>query len=490
MTQHKGSLSGNCTKNQNQLTFSLLTSSVKRRQLVSDLKEAILGTEQDFTQGNLSRALFLLSVPMVLEMLLESVFAVVDIFFVSRLGPDAIATVGLTESVITIVYAVAVGLSMATSSMVSRRIGEKNPGEAANTAFQAILIGSIISLFIAIPGVIWSSDILALMGASNAIVQEMHGYAAWMLGGNIAIMLLFINNAIFRSAGDAAISMRVLWFANLINIVLDPLLIFGIGPFEGWGIRGAAIATTTGRGLAVLFQFYLLFFGYKRVKLTPRNLRIDVSVMGRLLRISLGGIGQNLIATSSWVGLVRIISVFGSVALAGYTIAIRIVIFALLPSWGLSNAASTLVGQNLGAGHPGRAEKSVWAAAWVNMILLAVTGAAMMLFSEDLVRVFISEEEVVRAGSLGLRIISAGFVAYGLGMVLVNSFNGAGDTMTPTWINVFCFWLFEIPLAWILAMEVGMAETGVFLAIVIAESAMTLTAWLLFRRGKWKERKV
>ena len=449
-----------------------------------------MGTEQDFTSGKLSRALFLLSVPMVLEMLLESVFAVVDIFFVSKLGPDAIATVGLTESVITIVYAIAVGLSMATSSMVSRRIGEKNHDGAAQTAVQAILIGIFISLIIAIPGAIFASDILSLMGASGAIVSEMSGYATWMLGGNVVIMLLFINNAIFRSAGDAAISMRVLWFANILNIVLDPLLIFGIGPFEGLGIKGAAIATTTGRGLAVLFQFYLLFYGKKRVQLSWRHLKVDFGIMRRLIRISLGGIGQNLIATSSWIGLVRIISIFGSVALAGYTIAIRIVIFALLPSWGLSNAASTLVGQNLGAKQPERAEKSVWAAAWVNMILLAVVGAFMMLFSDSLVRLFIETPDVVSAGSMGLRIVAAGFIAYGLGMVMVNAFNGAGDTMTPTWINVFCFWLFEIPLAWFLAIPAGMNETGVFLAIVGAETAMTITAWLLFRRGKWKLRKV
>ncbi|MBN1199749.1 MAG: MATE family efflux transporter [Bacteroidales bacterium] len=466
------------------------SSADKRHQMMRDLKEAIMGTEQDFTRGKLSRALFLLSVPMVLEMLLESVFAVVDIFFVSKLGPDAIATVGLTESIITIVYAIAVGLSMATTSMVSRRIGEKNPDGAANTAFQAILVGSFISLLIAVPGVIFASDILTLMGASGKIVAEMHGYATWMLGGNMVIMLLFINNAIFRSAGDAAISMRVLWFANILNIILDPLLIFGIGPFEGLGIRGAAIATTIGRGLAVLFQFYLLFYGKKRVRLSWRHLKVDFRLIGKLIRISLGGIGQNLIATSSWIGLVRIISIFGSVALAGYTIALRIVIFALLPSWGLSNAASTLVGQNLGAKQPERAEKSVWAAAWVNVILLAFAGTGMMFFSHSLVRMFINDPDVIRTGSLGLRIVAAGFIAYGLGMVMVNAFNGAGDTMTPTWINVFCFWLFEIPLAWLLAIPAGMNETGVFLAIVAAETTMTLTAWILFRRGRWKLKEV
>lgn len=455
-----------------------------------DLKEAIAGTEQDFTTGKLRRAIFLLSVPMVLEMLLESIFAVVDIFFVSKLGPEAIAAVGLTESIITLIYAIAIGLSMATASMVSRRIGEKNPDAAAVVAVQAILVGILVSLMIAIPGSLLSRKILELMGASPAIISEMWGYTAWMLGGNMVIMLLFIINAIFRSAGDAAISMRVLWFANLLNIVLDPLLIFGIGPFDGFGITGAAIATNTGRGLAVLYQFYLLFFGRKRVRLELHHLRVDMNVMWRLIRISMGGIGQYIIATSSWIGMVRIISVFGSVALAGYTIAIRIIIFALLPSWGLSNAAATLVGQNLGAKQPKRAERSVWATAWINMILLALVGAVLMVFSDGFIRLFIDDLEVIAVGALGLRIISAGFIAYGLGMVMVNAFNGAGDTMTPTWINVFCFWLFEIPVAWLLAIPAGMKESGVFLAIVAAETLMTLLAWLLFRRGSWKKKVV
>jgi len=455
-----------------------------------DLKEAIAGSEQDFTTGKLSRALFLLSVPMVLEMMLESVFAVVDIFFVSRLGSDAIATVGLTESVITLVYAIAIGLSMATSSMVSRRIGEKNSQAAGIVAVQAIVAGLLVSLAIAIPGSLFPGEILALMGASDVILNEMQGYMAWMLGGNVVIMLLFIINAIFRSAGDAAVSMRVLWFANLLNIVLDPLLIFGFGSFEGWGIRGAAIATTSGRGIAVLYQFYLLFFSRKRIHLTRIHLKLDLNVMWKLIKISLGGIGQNLIATSSWIGMVRIISVFGSVALAGYTIAIRIVIFALLPSAGLSNAASTLVGQNLGAKQPKRAERSVWVTAWANMILLAILGSVLVLFSDTFIRLFINDPEVIRKGAIGLKIISSGFIAYGLGMVMVHSFNGAGDTVTPTWINLCCFWLFEIPLAWLLAIPSGMGETGVFLAIVAAETLMTLTAWALFRRGRWKLREV
>lgn len=454
--------------------------------LFRDLLEAISGTDQDFTSGKLSRAIFLLSVPMVLEMMMESLFAVADIFFVSKLGADAIATVGITESMITLVYAIGFGLAMSTSSLVSRRIGEKNPEGASVVAVQAILTGILVSFFIAIPGMIWSKTFLEWMGASDIIVRELHGYTQWMLGGNLVIMLLFIINAIFRSAGDAAISMRVLWMANILNILLDPILIFGLGIIPPLGVTGAAIATNTGRGLAVCYQFYLLFYGKKRVRLSARHLRFDFPVMWKLIRISFGGIAQNIIATSSWIGLVRIISIFGSVVLAGYTIAIRIVIFALLPSWGLSNAASTLVGQNLGAKKPERAERSVWFAAWVNMILLAVVGVILMVFSERFIGFFILDSDVIAAGSTGLRIISAGFVAYGLGMVLVNSFNGSGDTITPTWINVCCFWLFEIPLAYLLAIWSGMHETGVFVAIVIAETMMTLTSYLVFRRGKWK----
>jgi putative MATE family efflux protein len=457
---------------------------------LQDLKEAIAGTDQDFTEGRLGRAIFLLSVPMVLEMVMESMFAVADIFFVSKLGADAIATVGITESMITIVYAVGFGLAMSTSSLVSRRIGEKNPAGAAVAAVQAIYTGIGVSLLIAVPGILWADDLLRLMGANRNIVNGMSGYTRLMLGGNVVIMLLFIINAVFRSAGDAAVAMRILWFANLINITLDPILIFGLGPVPAFGVTGAAIATTTGRGLAVCYQLYLLFYGHKRIRITVKDLGIKPKVMWKLVKISFGGIAQNIIATSSWIGLVRIISMFGSTVVAGYTIAIRIIIFALLPSWGLSNAASTLVGQNLGAKKPERAERAVWFAARVNMIMLAVMGVVLMVFSGFFIRLFISDGPVVEVGIFGLRIISAGFVAYGAGMVLVNAFNGAGDTMTPTRINVFCFWLFEIPLAWALAVWAGMEQTGVFTAIVIAETAMTIVAWRLFRKGSWKLKQV
>lgn len=456
------------------------------KRLYHDIIEAIGGTEQDFTEGKLSRAILLLSIPMVLEMVMESVFAIADIFFVSKLGPDSVATVGITESMITIVYAISIGISMATTSIVSRRIGEKNPDKAARTALQSIITGFIASLLIAVPGVIYAPDLLRLMGANEIIASELSGYTRVMLGGNVVIMLLFIINAVFRSSGDAAISMRVLWIGNIINIILDPCLIFGLGPFPELGITGAAVATTTGRGIAVIYQLYLLFWGNKRVQIKVEHIRINFRLIAHILKISAGGIGQNLIATSSWIALVRIISNFGSEALAGYTIAIRIILFALLPSWGISNAAATLVGQNLGAKKPGRAEKSVWVTGIVNMILLSLFGGIILLDPEPLILFFIKDPAVVASGTAGLRILSIGFISYGLGMVLINSFNGAGDTATPTLINLFSFWLIEIPLAAILANRVLNGENGVFIAIVIAESIMTLTAWLIFRRGKWK----
>lgn len=462
----------------------------KIKSFLRDIKEAVSGTDQDFTEVKLSRAILFLSIPAVLEMIMESVFVIVDIFFVSKLGADAVATVGITESMITIVYAISLGLATATTSMVSRRIGEKNPEKASQTAFQAILTGIIVSILIAVPGAIYSERLLEAMGASSKIAEQLSGYTRIMLGGNVVIMLLFIINAIFRSAGDAAIAMRVLWLGNIINIILDPCFIFGLGPFPELGVSGAAVATTTGRGTAVLYQFWLLFYGKKRIQLSLSNLTVNVKIMTTLIRLSLGSIGQNLIGTTSWIALVRIISVFGSEIVAGYTIAIRIISFVLLPSWGISNAASTLVGQNLGAKKPDRAERAVMATGYVNMILLGVVGLILILFPAYFINFFIKDEAVQEAGVVCLRIVSIGFIAYGFGMVLVNSFNGAGDTNTPLKINIFAFWLIEIPLAWILSLKAGMNERGVFTAIVIAESIMTLTAWLVFRRGKWKLKEV
>ncbi|HVN57385.1 MAG TPA: MATE family efflux transporter [Bacteroidales bacterium] len=460
------------------------------RSLTADIIEAVSGSEQDFTEGRLSRAIFLLSVPAVLEMIMESIFVVTDIFFVSKLGSPAVATVGLTESMITIVYAISIGLATATTSMVSRRIGEKNSEGASRTAVQAILTGITISLIIGIPGAIFSKNLLHAMGASPEIISQMSGYTTIMLAGNTVIMLLFIINAVFRSAGDAAVAMRVLWAGNIINIILDPCLIFGLGPFPEFGIKGAAIATTTGRGIAVLYQFYLLFLGRKRIQISRKQIGIDLKVISRLIKLSLGSIGQNLIGTSSWIALVRIISEFGSGIVAGYTIAIRIVSFTLLPSWGISNAASTLVGQNLGARKPERAERAVIITGLVNMALLGSIGILLVCFPAPFIRLFIHEPVVVNSGIECLRIVSIGFISYGLGMTLVNSFNGAGDTATPLRINVFAFWMLEIPLAYILSLKTGMHEKGVFAAIVIAETVMTIIAWIVFRKGKWKMKEV
>lgn len=462
----------------------------KAKLLLSDIKEALAGTEQDFTEVKLSRAIFLLSVPAVLEMIMESVFVITDIFFVSRLGADAVATVGITESIVMIVYAISIGLAVATTSMVSRRIGEKDAERASITAFQAIFTGLIVSFLIGLPGLIYSPRLLEIMGASPFIIKELSGYTRIMLGSNTVIMLLFIINAVFRSSGDAAIAMRILWIGNIINIVLDPCLIFGWGPFPEMGITGAAIATTLGRGLAVLYQFFLLFYGRKRIQMYVRHLKINIKIIIRLLRLSLGSIGQNLIGTISWIALVRIISIFGSETVAGYTIAIRVITFILLPSWGISNAASTLVGQNLGAKKPDRAEKAAMVTGWINMALLGLLSLLFIIYPAYFINIFIDDPGVIDSGSDCLRIISIGFFAYGFGMVLVNAFNGAGDTITPLKINIFAFWLIEIPLAWFLAIKLGMDQRGVFTAIVISESIMTLTAWLVFRKGNWKLREV
>ncbi len=455
-----------------------------------DIKEAIAGTERDFTETSLGEAIFILAVPMVLEMIMESVFAVVDIFFVSKLGSDAVATVGITESVMTIVYAIGVGLAMATTALVSRRIGQKRQKDAGVVAFQAILVGALVSILIAVPGVLFAKPFLMLMGATKEMAEEGFMFPTIMFGGNIVIMLLFIINSVFRSSGDAAISMRVMWFANIINIILDPLLIFGYGPFPEMGLKGAAIATTIGRGLAVVYQFYLLSSGKFRIRLYWDSMKVKFKVIWNLLSVSGGGILQNLIATSSWILLVRIIAVSGPDAIAGYTIAIRIVVFLLLPAWGLSNAAATLVGQNLGAKHPERAERSVWITGYINMIFMGLMGLLLAIFPEFWIKLFIEEPIVVSHGTLALRIISFGFLFYALGMVLMQGFNGSGDTMTPTKINVLSFWLFEIPLAYLLAIVLNMGLTGACIAVVCAESLLALIALFLFKRGKWKLREV
>src|SRR6059036_3769745 len=443
----------------------------------SSVREAIRGSHQDFTAGNLHRAILLLAIPMVLEMVLESLFAVVDVFWVGRLGADAIATVGL-------------GLSLSTTAMVARRIGEKDPAGAAVAGVQAIVIGLAIAALIGVPCLYYAPDLLRLMGASSQVVAVGSGYARIALGGSAAIMLLFLNNAIFRGAGDAAIAMRLLWVSNIINLVLDPCLIFGWGPFPKLGVTGAALATFTGRSIGVLYQFYRLMRGTERIRILRSQLHINFSVLLRLLRVSVTGVLQFAIAHTSCIGLVRIVSIFGSAALAGYTIAIRIVVFAILPSWGLSNAAATLVGQNLGAKQPDRAETSVWRTGFYNMLFLGGVGVFFILFAEPIVRLFTHDPAVAPLGTSCLRILSYGNVGYAYGMVMLQAFNGAGDTVTPTIVNLFGFWVLEIPLAWWLALRAGFASNGVFFSIVIAEAAIAGAGVLLFRRGRWKLQKI
>ncbi|RKD99881.1 MATE family efflux transporter [Marinifilum flexuosum] len=460
------------------------------RQLFNMIKDSLSGEEKDYTNGRIGKALFMLAIPMVLEMIFESVFAIADILFVSQLGKDAVATVGITETITTIVYAIGFGLSMATTALVARRVGEKKFEKAAKVSAQAIVTGAIASVFIAIVGVFFSKDLLRLMGANSTIVNEMLGYTSIILGSNMIIMLLFINNAIFRSAGDAALSMRVLIIANGLNIILDPLLIFGLGPIPAMGVEGAAIATSIGRGLAVVYQFVLLFKGSGKIHIKLEHFTLRWKTIKKLIKLSVGGIGQNIIATSSWIGLMRIMAEFGSAAIAGYTIAIRILIFILLPSWGLSNAAATLVGQNLGANQSERAEKSVWAAGRINVVFLGLIGIIFFLFPTYFIELFTDDQGIVVNGIQALKIISCGFIFYGMGMVLLNSINGAGDTQTPTLLNLISFWIVEIPVAYLLAIQFGWNQKGVFYAIIIAEAVLTLIALYWFKTGRWKLKKV
>lgn len=461
-----------------------------RRGIWATVRLALAGTEQNFTSGSIRRAIFLLAVPMVLEMVLESVFAVTDAFFVSRLGVDAVATVGFTEAMVTLVFAVAVGMSMATTAMVARRIGEQDEKGATVAAVQAVALGIVVSLSIAVPGAIFARRLLGLIGGTPELVAAGSGYTSVMLGGCTTIMLLFLINAVFRGAGDAATAMRVLWVANGINIVLDPCLIFGLGPFPEMGVTGAAVATTIGRGIGVLLQFWILFRGKTRVRFAARRLALQPQVMLRLLRVSVGGVLQFLIGTSSWVCLVWIIGRFGSTAVAGYTIAIRIIIFAIMPAWGLANAAATLVGQNLGAGKPERAETSVWRAALYNMLFLMGLAVIFVAFAEPVIRLFTDDPGVVAFGVSCLRFVSYGYGFYAYGMVMVQAFNGAGDTTTPTVINFFCYWLFQIPLAFALASWTALGASGVFIAITVAESLIAVVGVLVFRRGRWKTRQI
>jgi putative MATE family efflux protein len=458
--------------------------------LWSSLREAVRGSHQDFTAGSLNRAIFLLAVPMVLEMVLESLFAVVDVFWVAHLGPNAIATIGLTESMLSLVFAVAMGLSLSTTAMVARRIGEKDPADAAVAAVQAIFLGLGVSLAIGIPCFLLAPRLLHLMGGSPQIVALGSNYTRIALGGSGVVLMLFLNNAIFRGAGDAAIAMRLLWVSNIINLALDPCFIFGLGPFPRLGVTGAAVATLTGRSIGMLYQFYRLLRGTERIRILRQQIRVNLAVLWRLVRVSTTGVLQFAIAHTSWIGLVRIISTFGDTALAGYTIAIRVVIFVLLPSWGLSNAAATLVGQNLGAKQSERAEKSVWRTGIYNMLFLGVIGVLFVLFSEPVIRGFTSDPEVIRQGATCLRIISYGNIGYAYLMVTLQAFNGAGDTVTPTIVYFFGFWLLEIPLAYWLAIPAGLRANGVYIAIAIAEGAIAVASIILFKRGRWKQQQI
>src|ERR1700761_3802640 len=458
--------------------------------LWQSIREAMRGSHQDFTEGSLNRSIILLAIPMVLEMVLESLFAVVDVFWVSRLGADAIATVGLTESVLTLVFAVGMGLGMSTTAMVARRIGEKDPEGAAVSAVQAILLGFVASCLLGVPFFWLAPSLLHLMGASASIVATGANYTRIALGGSGVVVLLFLNNAIFRGAGDAAIAMRLLWVSNILNLILDPCLIFGLGPFPRLGVTGAALATFSGRGIGVLYQFYRLGKGTERIRILRRHLRLRSEVFWRLIRVSIIGILQFLIGQASWIGLVRIVSTFGAPALAAYTIAIRVVIFAILPSWGLSNAAATLVGQNLGAGHPARARSAVWRTGLWNMLFLGSVGIVFIVFAPAIIHLFTHDPAVSVTAVHSLRIFSCGNIAFAYGMVLLQAFNGAGDTLTPTYVNLFGFWVLEIPLAWWLAMHTALRVNGVFVSVIVAQSVIVLISLVLFRQGRWARQKI
>ncbi|MCX7638178.1 MAG: MATE family efflux transporter [Cyclobacteriaceae bacterium] len=453
----------------------------------ASLKDAIRGTEADYTRVSLKRAIFLLAVPMILELVMESTFAIVDIFFVGKLGASAVATVGLTETYLYLLYSIAGGLATAVTAIVARRVGEKNIEQAGLSAVQSVILGVLASVPFAIAGIFFSTDLLRLMGADEWALQEGIAYTRWMLGGNAVIMLLFVINAVFRGAGDAAIAMRVLWIANGINILLDPVLIFGWGPIPALGIEGAAIATTIGRGAGVALQLFYLFKGGKHLQLSAQQFVWHVQTMLLILKTSLGGIGQSVVATTSWIFLMRILADVSSQAVAGSTITIRMMMFTLLPAWGLSNAAATLVGQNLGAGYPERAEATVWKIGVYNMIFLLGVSVVYFFFNRELMMIFTKDEQVVIIGAEWLRILSYSYFVYGWWMVAVQAFNGAGDTQTPTKINLIFFWLIQIPLSWYLAIRLNWGHSGVFWGVFISETSVGIFTLWLFTRGSWKK---
>ncbi|MCG6147136.1 MATE family efflux transporter [Leptospira levettii] len=458
--------------------------------LWEDLKKALSGSEEDYTEISLRKAIFLLSVPMILELVLESVFAVVDIYFVGSLGASAVATVGLTETYLFLLYAIAMGLSFSVTAIVARRIGEKEKDLAGIAAIQSIWIAILSSIPFSIAGIYFSKELLLLMGADEWILNEGYHYMQWMLGGNLIVILLFLINAVFRGAGDAAISMRVLWLANGLNILLDPIFIFGWGPIPAFGITGAAIATNIGRGIGVLFQFWLLFRGGKHIKILKSHLTIEWETIHGILKTSLGGIGQMIVGMTSWIFIMRILSEFGSQTIAAATIALRTMMFTLMPSWGMSNAVATLVGQNLGAGKPDRAEQSVWVTGFCNMCYLVLVSLVYFFLSERIIGIFTSDPKVIIIGSEWLRIVSYSYFVYAWWMAASQAFNGAGDTMTPTKINAIFFWIIQIPLAFTLGKYFEFGYSGVFWAMMLTETSVGIYTLWLFTKGKWKDTKV
>ena len=472
--------------------FSMSDSSlqVQNHGLWSSLREAVMGSHQDFTEGGIERAIVLLAVPMVLEMCMESLFGVVDVFWVSHLGADAVATVGLTETALVVIFVIALGLSMGATALVARRMGEKDDEAAGLVAVQAIVVGLVVSAAIAIFGFFFAPNLLHIMGASNNVVRMGSGYTRMIASGSTTIFLLFLINAVFRGAGDAAIAMRVLWIANLVNICLNPCLIFGLGPFPRMGVTGSAVGTTIGRGVGVLLQLWVLTSGRGRLSLHASQLRLDFAVMWRLIRLSLNAIFQYMVQMASWIGVVRIIASFGSAATAAYTIAFKVIIFAILPSWGMSNAAATLVGQNLGAGKPARAESSVWRTGLYNMLFLGSIGLLFLVFAPQIVGLFTTDPVVAPLAVSGLRLFSCGNISYSYGMVITAAFNGAGDTATPTILNLIAFWVCQIPLAWALAFHTGLGPNGVYVSVLVSDSLLAALGILLFRRGTWKQVKV
>ncbi len=467
------------------------TTTNKFKDAWSLFKQAIAGnTDIDYTQGSIGRVTVLLAIPMILEMAMESVFAIVDIFFVSGLGTDAVATVGLTEAVITLLYAIAIGLSMGATAMVARRIGEKDPAAASIAAGQVLCLGAFVSIVVGLIGIFFAQEILQLMGAELSVIATGENYTRLMFGACFTIVFLFLINAIFRGAGDATIAMRALWLANGINIVLDPCLIYGIGPFPELGVTGAAVATNIGRSAGVIYGLYFLLSKHGRIQVHLAEMSLRLNIIWSLIRISVGGIAQFLVATASWVFLMQIVSGFGSQAVAGYTIAVRIVMFSILPAWGLSNATATLVGQNLGAGIADRAEKTVWKIAQYNASYMAMAALLILLFDSQIVGFFSDDEEVLRFAMQCLQIFAYGYVGWGFGMAVIQAFNGAGDTMTPTYINVVCFWVVQVPLAYCLALTLGLGPVGVFWAVFVADNLTCVAGVLVFRRGRWKARTV